>query len=61
MPAITQINVGDRLTPSDPPVCCRQPMRLTRGVVGPLWECVDCEDGIYVTADGHVTHVMTSN
>lgn len=60
MPAIDTIKRGDRITPADPPKCCRRPMRLTEGVAGPLWECLDCEDGIYVTADGRVLAVMRS-
>lgn len=58
---ITAITPGDRLSPSDPPVCCRQPMTLTEGICGPLYECVVCEDGIYVTADGLVLNVMRSS
>lgn len=61
MPTIDTIKRGDRLTRSDPPTCCRRPMKRTRGVAGPLWECLDCEDGIYVTTNGRVLDVMRSS
>ena len=61
MPLIDTITRGDRLAPADPPVCCHQAMQLTEGILGPLWECRDCEDGIYVTADGLVLDVMRSH
>lgn len=61
MSPINAIAPGDRLSPADPPACCRRPMVLTEGVLGPLWECPVCEDGIYVTADGRVLDVMRSH
>lgn len=61
MPSISSIKRGDRLAPQDPPVCCRRPMAHTEGICGPLYECVVCEDGIYVTADGLVLNVMRSS
>lgn len=60
MPLIDNVQRGDRLSPQAPPVCCRRPMTLTEGVLGPLWECGDCEDGIYVTDSGLVLDVMRS-
>lgn len=58
MPAIDTIKRGDRVSPSDPPVCCDRPMQLNRGVCGLLWECPDCEDGLYVDSNGRVFAVM---
>lgn len=57
---ITAVAPGDRLSPSDPPVCCNQPMYVGRGVCGLLYECVDCEAGIYVDSNGRATNVMGS-
>jgi hypothetical protein len=55
------IKRGDCLTPAAPPVCCHRPMQLCKGILGPLWECVVCEDGIYVTTSGLVLDVMRSH
>jgi hypothetical protein len=35
-------------------------MTFAEGILGPLYECPACEDGIYVTADGRVLDVMRS-
>jgi hypothetical protein len=61
MRLISTITRGDRLSPSDPPVCCSRPMTVTEGILGPLYECGDCEDGIYVTDSGLVLDVMRSS
>lgn len=58
---INTITPGDHLAPADPPVCCRQAMTFTEGVLGQLYECPVCEDGIYVAADGRVLDVMRGN
>ena len=58
MPAIETIKRGDRVSPKDPPVCCDRPMELGRGVCGLLWECFDCEDGLYVDSAGRVFAIM---
>ena len=60
MRLIADISRGDRVSPKDPPVCHRQPMTFTEGVLGPLYECLVCEDGIYVTDSGLVLDVMRS-
>jgi hypothetical protein len=58
--SIETIKPGDHLTPSDPPKCCGQPMWVGRGVCGLLYECVDCEDGIYVDSTGRASQIMRS-
>lgn len=60
MPLIADVSRGDRVSPQDPPVCHWQPMPLAEGVLGPLYECPVCEDGIYVTDSGLVLDVMRS-
>lgn len=36
-------------------------MQLTAGFAGPLWDCSGCANSIYVTADGRVVDVMTTD